>query len=74
MRRYERWLNSLVAAEEIRRDLLVESPLCHPSVVIRRRALEDVGHVRRIRIHSRMPVVLPSALQADWLSASIRPG
>lgn len=43
MRRYEAWLNGLCSAEAIRRDLFVESPLCHPSVMIRRRVLEQVG-------------------------------
>jgi len=28
-------------------------------------ALEDIGHLRRLRIHSRMPVVLPSRVTPD---------
>lgn len=43
MRRYEEWSNSLVQPEDIRRDLFVESPLCHPSVMIRARAVRGVG-------------------------------
>ncbi len=43
MRRYVDWLNSLLDPEEIKRDMFVESPLCHPSVVIRRDAYDDVG-------------------------------
>jgi glycosyltransferase involved in cell wall biosynthesis len=43
MRRYERWLNSLVTPEAIARDLLVESPLCHPSVAMRRAAYEETS-------------------------------
>ncbi len=43
MDRYVTWLNSLVEPDEIKRDLFVESPLCHPSVVMRRRAFEQAG-------------------------------
>jgi len=43
MLRYERWSNSLVTPEELRRDLLVEAPLCHPSVVLRAAAVREVG-------------------------------
>jgi glycosyltransferase involved in cell wall biosynthesis len=43
MRRYIAWQNGLVGPGEHRRDLFVESPLCHPSVLVRRTALEDVG-------------------------------
>lgn len=43
MRRYEAWLNSLVEPGEIARDIFVESPLCHPSVVLRREAYERAG-------------------------------
>jgi hypothetical protein len=43
MRRYVAWQNSLVTPEDHVRDLFVESPLCHPSVALRREALEAVG-------------------------------
>jgi hypothetical protein len=43
LRRYVAWQNALVSAEDHRRELFVESPLCHPSVVIRRDALDAVG-------------------------------
>lgn len=43
MRHYESWLNSLVDPDHIARERLVESPLVHPSVVVRRAALEAVG-------------------------------
>ena len=46
MRRYERWLNGLCSPRSIRRDIFVESPLCHPSVMIRRQVLDDVGGYR----------------------------
>ena len=44
--RYERWLNGRRTAEQVTRDLLVESPLAHPSVTMRREAYESVGGYR----------------------------
>ncbi|WP_429886409.1 glycosyltransferase family 2 protein [Geoalkalibacter halelectricus] len=46
MRAYERWQNALVSDEQIRRDLLVESPLVHPSVVFRTDAVTGAGGYR----------------------------
>jgi hypothetical protein len=46
MRRYEAWLNSLVEPADIAREIFVESPLCHPSVVMRRAAYELAGGYR----------------------------
>lgn len=43
MRRYVEWQNALVTPEEHARDLFVEAPLCHPSVLLRREALDGVG-------------------------------
>jgi glycosyltransferase involved in cell wall biosynthesis len=43
MRRYVAWQNALVDPEDHARELFVESPLCHPSVALRREALESVG-------------------------------
>jgi glycosyltransferase involved in cell wall biosynthesis len=43
MRRYVAWQNAIITPEDHARELFVESPLCHPSVVLRREALEDVG-------------------------------
>jgi glycosyltransferase involved in cell wall biosynthesis len=48
MRRYIEWQNTLVGPAEHRRDLFVESPLCHPSVMLRRAALEDAGGWRDV--------------------------
>jgi glycosyltransferase involved in cell wall biosynthesis len=42
-RRYVQWLNSLVEPDQIARDIFVESPLAHPSVLIRRGWLEKMG-------------------------------
>ncbi len=46
MRRYVAWLNSLLTHEDIVRDLLVESPLAHPSVMMRAEALRGLGGYR----------------------------
>lgn len=40
---YAQWLNSLVTPELVFCDRLVESPLCHPSMMLRRPALEAIG-------------------------------
>lgn len=46
LRAYEAWLNSVRAPAEIERDLFVESPLPHPSVLARTHALRRVGGYR----------------------------
>ncbi|MDH7601236.1 MAG: glycosyltransferase [Armatimonadota bacterium] len=46
MIRYEQWLNSLVNPEEIARDIFVESPVVHPSVMLRRSELVELGGYR----------------------------
>jgi glycosyltransferase involved in cell wall biosynthesis len=46
MRAYVRWLNELLVHEAIVRDLLVESPLAHPSVMLRADALRALGGYR----------------------------
>jgi glycosyltransferase involved in cell wall biosynthesis len=40
---YLDWLNSLITDADIRRELFVESPLAHPSVVFRREVAERAG-------------------------------
>lgn len=45
-RRYERWINALSTPEQIERDLFVECPIPHPSLVVRRHAFEAVGGYR----------------------------
>jgi len=40
---YERWLNSLSTPEAIGRERFVESPVAHPSVLVRREAYDLVG-------------------------------
>jgi len=46
MRAYVRWLNGLVDHDAIARDLLVESPLAHPSVMMRAGSLAALGGYR----------------------------
>ena len=48
MRRYVEWQNALITPEEHARDLFVEAPLCHPSVILRAEALEEVGGWRDV--------------------------
>jgi glycosyltransferase involved in cell wall biosynthesis len=43
LRRYVAWQNALISPEDHRRELFVESPLCHPSIMARREALLCVG-------------------------------
>jgi GT2 family glycosyltransferase len=45
-RRYERWVNSLVDAEDIARDVFVECPIPHPTLMVLRDAFEAVGGYR----------------------------
>lgn len=48
MRRYIEWQNSLLSADDHAREIFVESPLCHPSVVARREVLQAVGGWRDV--------------------------
>ena len=48
MRRYVAWQNALRTPDDHVRDLFVEAPLCHPSVMLRRRALVEVGGFRDV--------------------------
>lgn len=43
---YLEWQNSLLSDEQIRREMFVESPLTHPSVVVRREWIERAGGYR----------------------------
>lgn len=45
-RLYEQWLNSLVEHHDIVRERFIESPLPHPSVMLRRRDLQQAGGYR----------------------------
>lgn len=43
LRAYQHWLNSLTTCERLFADRLVESPLCNPSLMLRREAFEWAG-------------------------------
>lgn len=44
---YDQWLNSLISADDHRRELFVECPLAHPSVMLRAEAVHAVGGYRQ---------------------------
>ncbi|HYD50684.1 MAG TPA: glycosyltransferase family 2 protein [Terriglobales bacterium] len=43
-RQYERWLNGILTPEQLRRDALVECPVAHPGLMLRRRVLAELGY------------------------------
>jgi len=45
-RRYERWINALVTPDDIARELFVECPIPHPTLMIRAAVLAAVGGYR----------------------------
>lgn len=45
-RRYERWLNGLLTPADHAREIFIESPLAHPSVLLRAEAVAAVGGYR----------------------------
>lgn len=45
-REYVRWLNGCTEPEEIAANIFVESPLAHPSVMMRRSLIEEIGGYR----------------------------
>ncbi len=47
-RRYEAWINSLHSPGEIARDIFVECPIAHPTLMIRRHILLGVGGYREL--------------------------
>jgi GT2 family glycosyltransferase len=48
MQRYFAWQNALVTKSDHARSIFVEAPLCHPTALIRRAALEHVGGFREV--------------------------
>jgi glycosyltransferase involved in cell wall biosynthesis len=45
-RRYEQWINDVLTPDEIERDLFVECPIPHPTLVVRRETFEELGGYR----------------------------
>ena len=43
---YTDWINSLIEPDEIAREIFIESPICHPSVLIRKGELTRIGGYR----------------------------
>ena len=48
MRRYVAWQNALRTPEDHHREMFVESPVCHPSVMLRRAVFDRVGPYREV--------------------------
>lgn len=46
MKVYEAWLNSLVEPGDIAREIFIESPIAHPSAMVRRNELMELGGYR----------------------------
>lgn len=44
--RYEQWINACLSRAEIAREVFVECPIAHPTLMVRRAALEDIGGYR----------------------------
>lgn len=42
-RRYERWQNCVISHDDVARDIFVESPVAHPSVMLRASELRELG-------------------------------
>lgn len=47
-RRYEEWINSVVEAADIERELFVECPIPHPTLLLRRQAFEQIDGYRDV--------------------------
>lgn len=47
-RRYEAWINALHTSHEIARDIFIECPIPHPTLMIRRHVLLGVGGYREL--------------------------
>jgi glycosyltransferase involved in cell wall biosynthesis len=48
LRGYEGWINSLTDTADLTRDIFVECPIAHPTLLMRRAAFEAVGGYRQI--------------------------
>lgn len=47
-RRYERWINGLIEPADLERDLFVECPIAHPTLMVRRDRFEEIGGYRDV--------------------------
>ncbi len=71
--RYERWLNGLNEPDEIERDLFVECPVAHPSLMLRRDAFDAVGGYRAVDWPEDYDLVLRLHARGYSLGAVARP-
>lgn len=70
LRLYVAWQNQLLTPADHRRELFIESPLCHPSTMLRARAVESIGGYR----HGDFPEDYDLWLrlwEADWELAKV---
>lgn len=70
LRLYEAWLNETLTHEEITRDLFVESPLPHPSVMVRTASLRAVDGYRDGDLPEDYDLWL-RGLRAGWTFAKL---
>jgi len=61
-RRYEGWLNAVQSPEELRRELFVECPIAHPTLVIRAAALHGLGGYRDVGWPEDYDLILRAAV------------
>ena len=72
--RYECWLNGRTDREDLWRDLFVECPIAHPTLVIRRSVLEALGGYRDARWPEDYDLVLrmyAAGMRAENLPATL---
>ncbi len=69
-RRYQGWLNGLTTPEDHAREVFVESPLAHPSVLMRAEALSAVGGYRETEWAEDYDLWL-RLLEAGWDLAKV---
>lgn len=67
-RRYQAWLNGLATPEELARDIFVECPIAHPTLMIRSAALAKIGGYRAVDWPEDYDVVLRLHLRGERLA------
>lgn len=67
---YERWLNGLRNSRDLHRDLFVECPLAHPTFLLRRQAVEEVGGYRDAGVPEDYDLLL-RLWEAGWCLGTV---
>lgn len=67
-RRYEAWINGLTSPEAISRDLFVECPIAHPTLMIRKHILQEVGGYREFEGPEDYDLILRLAAAGQRMS------